>query len=379
MLTVHPGTYADSGRISIGVKGSEDAPVVVRGAPDEPRPLITRAASASAQNTINIEGAQHLTLRHLEISGNGGDGVNLGAEPAHVILEDLHIHDVAVGVQLRSDMHHIVVRGNHIHSTQLTGEGIYVGCHDASCVVSESLFENNRIHDTTAASQGDGIEIKRGSHSNIVRGNVIYDTNYPCILLYGTDGRGRNVVEGNQLSECGEAAIQVAADTIVRNNVILNSRQTSILSQEHNGVRPGNLLIIHNTVVGDQSCLSVDDWSAAADIVFANNAVYCADDAFDVDRLTGVIMSGNVVFPHGKPLPENGYVVGQSATADFIDVGAEDLHPTERSRVRGAGNPRYRTTFDFDGALRQGPVDAGALIWREQKVIDANTGEDTQP
>ncbi len=61
VLIVHQGTYADSGRISVGVKGTASAPVVVQGAPGETRPLITRRAVDEVQNTINIEGATYLS------------------------------------------------------------------------------------------------------------------------------------------------------------------------------------------------------------------------------------------------------------------------------------------------------------------------------
>lgn len=43
----------------------------------------------------------------------------------------------------------------------------------------------------------------------------------PCIFVYG-GGAGLNVVEGNAMWNCGEA-IQVVSDTVVRNNLILNS------------------------------------------------------------------------------------------------------------------------------------------------------------
>ncbi|MGE3667680.1 MAG: hypothetical protein AB7G51_13790, partial [Steroidobacteraceae bacterium] len=58
-LIVHAGTYADAGRISIGVRGTAAAPVLVKGADGEALPLITRPASAPAQNTINFVGASH--------------------------------------------------------------------------------------------------------------------------------------------------------------------------------------------------------------------------------------------------------------------------------------------------------------------------------
>ena len=42
-LTVHEGTYVDSGRISIGVKGTTVSPVIIQASAGEQRPLITRS------------------------------------------------------------------------------------------------------------------------------------------------------------------------------------------------------------------------------------------------------------------------------------------------------------------------------------------------
>lgn len=271
-LILLPGTYVTRPRVSITVKGTRERPVVVRGVPGKPAPRIERPDDARAQNTLNIEGATWLTLRHLEITSNGGDGVNLSKKPSHVTLESLHIHHVHVGVNFRSDMHHITVRRCQIHHTQGTGEGMYVGCNYAKCVVRDCILEGNWIHHT-GGSQGDGIEIKRGSHSNVIRDNVIHDTRYPGILLYGTEGKPRNIVEGNLLMRCGDAAIQACADAVIRNNLLLDSRDRGFASQPHQGVVPGNLHFVHNTVRGGKPAVYLRGWKGRKGLVLANNVV----------------------------------------------------------------------------------------------------------
>jgi hypothetical protein len=372
-LIVHEGTYIDSGRISITVKGTANAPVVIKGAENENRPLITRADSASLQNTINIEGASYLSIQNLEITGNGGDGINLNSNPSFINIEDLVIHKVDVGVNFRSDMHHITVRRNHIYDTGIngkTGEGMYVGCNYASCVVSDSLIEGNWIHDTLGASQGDGIEIKRGSHSNIIRDNVIYDTNWPCILLYGTEGNPRNLVEGNVMWNCGDSGIQVAADAVIRNNIILDNPMNGLNSQDHQGVTPNNLEFIHNTIVGGNPCLRLHNWGNKQGMVFANNAVYCESGFFKISALDGVAISGNVVFPSTPQLPSTGYTAGRSADSDFIDTAEKNVYPAADSVLIDAGDSSYTTEMDFNGTPRTGKPDSGAYIW----TISSNPG-----
>lgn len=361
-LTVHSGTYIDSGRISIQVRGTQSQPVLIQAAPGS-RPLITRSPGDAAQNTINIEGAEYLTIRGLEISSNGGDGITMAGGPSFITLEDLVIHDISVGINFRSSMHHITVRGNHIYNTNDTGEGMYVGCNYATCAVSDSLIENNWIHDTYAASQGDGIEIKRGSHSNTIRNNVIHDTNWPCILLYGTEGNPRNVVEGNVMWNCGEAGVQVAADTILRNNIILDSPSYALLSQTHQGVPTGNLHIVHNTFVGTDACLRLSGWNNKQDIVFANNAVYCPSGGFSIGGLNGVSISGNVMTPPPSAFPASGYTTGRSISQDFVDAPRRDTYPTSDAPSLGAGNTAHTVDDDFNGTPRSGGVDTGAYAW----------------
>ncbi len=363
-LIVHAGTYTHTRRIVIDVQGTALQPVVIRGVDGEPRPVIR--LGVVGHNVIDIVGATYLTLRGLEItdSNSVGDGVNLSGGPAYITLEDLKIHDVAVGVNLRSSMHHIVVRRTEIFDTGDTGEGMYIGCHKGDCAVSESVFEDNWIHDTLNATQGDGIEVKRGSWGNIVRNNVIHDTHYPCLILYGTDGNGaRNIVEGNVVWNCGDTGIQVAADTVIRNNIIISGNDAGLTAQSHVGIAPANMEIVHNTFVGGSPCLRMNGWNGAPNMVFANNAVYCATDDFQVGGLSGVSVSGNVFEPAPPAFPSAGYVVGRSEAQDFTDVGNLNVYPTADSPLLAAADPAYATAVDFNGTARGSSPDAGAYEW----------------
>ncbi len=377
-LIVHDGTYADTGRISINVLGTTLLPVLITGAAGEPKPLIMRPETAAAQNTINIEGAEHLTIRGLEITSNGGDGVKIVNDSAYITLEDLVIHQVDVGVNFKDNLHHITVRNSHIYDTgtnSSTGEGMYVGCHDGSCATRDSLIEGNWIHDTLNASQGDGIEIKKGSHSIVVRDNVIYNTHYPCILLYGTEGNPRNIVERNVMWNCGDSGIQVAADALLVNNIILDSPQNGLNSQDHNGVTPENLEVIHNTIVGGSPCLRMSNWANKPGMVFANNAVYCEGGSYVISSLAGVTVAGNVVYPATTQLPESGYATGRSTALDLLDAANMDVYPSQDSPLIDAGDPAHTTAVDFNTSARAGDPDTGAYTW----TGIANPGWTIQP
>jgi hypothetical protein len=363
-LTVHAGTYDGTGRISITVPGTAAQPVLVRGASGEARPLITRPAGSTPQNTINIEGASYLTISGLEISGNG-DGINMSLSPHHITIEDCEVHHVDVGINFRSSMHHVTVRRNHVHDTGAdggTGEGIYVGCNDGSCAVSESVIENNWIHDTLAASQGDGIEIKLGSWGNAIRDNVIYNTNYPGILLYGTMGNARNVVERNAIWNCDDSGIQAAADAIIRNNLILECPGNGFNSQDHNGVTPNRIEFVNNTLVGGSPVLRLSNWANKQGMILANNAIY-SSGGYAVGSLTGVVVTGNVAYPVTSALPSTGVTAGYGTSVDFLNAAARNVYPSGNSKLLDIANAVYAPSDDFNGTLRSGVPEAGAYTW----------------
>lgn len=370
-LIVHQGTYLVRGTSGIRIRGSRSAPVVIQGAQGEQPPLIKRAPGTGDEVTIKIDGAAYLKLTHFEITSESGDGIRLLNQPSHITLENLIIHDVDVGINFRSSMDYIVVRRNHIYRTGAlgrTGEGMYVGCNYAECAVSNSIIEGNWIHDTRWASQGDGIEIKRGSHSNVVRDNVIHDTHNPCLILYGTEGKERNLVEGNAMWNCGEAGIQAAADAVIRNNVILSDEGIGFRSQEHQEVLPNNLEFVHNTIVGVSPCVKLSEWDIRVGLVFANNAVYCEGTPFHVvGGLRGVTLSGNIVHPWSQVGSREGVSPGGSALLDLVDISDRNVYPTEGSSLLAAGDELYITRMDFNGAPRSEFADVGAYAWRGRR------------
>lgn len=366
ILIVHGGIYSGSGRISITVEGTATSPVVIQAAPGE-KPIITRPDAN--QNVINIEGnAAYLTIRGLEITG-GGDGINLSGNNHHITIEDNHIHDVGeVGINFRNNAHSLIVRRNHIHHTHDTAEGMYIGCNYSACVVRDSIFENNWIHDTGKGpgdSQGDGIELKQGSYNNIIRDNVIYNTNWPCIIVYGTDGNPQNIIERNIMWDCGEAGIQVQGEAIVLNNIIFNTKAgigDGLISQNHQATVT-NLQIVHNTIIGNASidCMALRNWDGKSNMVLANNAVYC-DGGVAITfptGSTGVTISNNVIKGSVSGI-SGGTVAGRSTGQDFVNASGRDAWPSADSPLRGAANAVHTVPNDFNRTSRTSPYDVGA-------------------
>jgi len=246
VLILHGGTYTQTCRRAITVNGTAGSPITIRAADGE-TPIVTRPQPADFnydQNNIEIINSSFLVIRGLHFKGGDGGVSFVGGH--HITFEANEIYETGNNA-LRMNSGNtdaFIIRGNHIHHTGLLaasvgtteGEGMYVGCNNATCIASNHLIESNYIHHTRATSDGgnDGIEIKVGSFGNTVRNNVIHDTTsgkqFPCIFVYG-GGSALNVVEGNAMWSCGEA-IQVVSDAIVRNNLILNSG-TGITAAPH--------------------------------------------------------------------------------------------------------------------------------------------------
>ena len=227
--------------------GPADAPIVIRAAEGQ-SPLLTRPADQiDRYNNIEFVDCSYLVIRGLRFKG-GNSGVRF-IRGHHITFEDCEVFETGNNALTMNSgsCDSFVIRRNHLHHTGLSttrpteGEGMYIGCHDGSCITTNTLVEGNYIHHLRSTSDGgnDGIEIKVGSYGNIVRDNVIHDTNigrrYPGIFVYG-GGPQVNIVEGNAIWNAGEG-IQVVSDAIVRNNIIFDCSATGITAAPHAAVR----------------------------------------------------------------------------------------------------------------------------------------------
>jgi parallel beta-helix repeat protein len=359
-LVLRGGSYAFNSRFAVTAVGTATQPITIRGKSGE----VAVISNVPTQNVMEVDGSQYLILKNLTVTG-GSHGVRL-MNSDYVTLENNEVYetgDVAISANSGGTYEGLVIRGNHIHHTNDTGEGLYLGCNNDGCRVANSIIEWNYIHHTNGPTvvQGDGIEIKEGSYGNIVRHNVVHDTNYPGILTYSTVGNGPpNVIEGNVIWNTRDYAIQSAADSVIRNNIILGS---SISLQPHQAGNPSNQVVVHNTVIG----ASIEVRNVVGSVVVANNAVYSSSGAairLISGNLSLVTLAGNVG-AGGISGAATGYTNGGGLGADFVNGhynGAPpiDLFPTPVSALRGAGSSTYVTPEDFNGTSRAGVADAGA-------------------
>ncbi len=348
VLILHGGTYSQNARRAVTASGTADAPIVIRAIPGE-APLLTRPADQiDRYNNIEFIDCSHLVIRGIRFQG-GSSGVRF-IRGHHVTFEDCEVFGTGNNALTMNsgNCDSFVIRRNHLHHTGLStsrpteGEGMYIGCHDGSCITTNTLVEGNYIHHLRSTSNGgnDGIEIKAGSHGNTVRNNVIHDTNigrqYPGIFVYGA-GPGVNIVEGNCIWNAGEG-IQVVSDATIRNNIIFNCSATGITAAPHAAVREmRNVTIVNNTVV---TCPrgALIRWSGTTNMIFANNAVYCPSaTAIDTSEIMDAIVSENYVQGRllGTSMDSVRFCEGMTVVETFTDPERSDFWPRSDSALIG--------------------------------------------
>ncbi len=395
-VILQSGIYSDPRRINLFHRGTAANPIVIRAAKGA-NPIFERPfdPTQSTNHVLNLEGAQYLTLRGLEVRG-GAWGVRIGstfrtpnpgfipntlpdagplpkAMAKYITLENNYVHDTganAITANMDGDDYEgIIIRNNEISNTGIFGEGLYLGCNNNNCQFHDGLIEGNYIHHLNGplVDQGDGIEIKHGSYANIVRHNVIHDTRFPGILAYGTAGNGnKNLFEGNIVWGSENQTMQIASDAIIRNNILLASNGQSLLIQNHQGATPGNLDIVNNTIIGKYG-IPIHIASTVTDpILIANNALYSESNlSLKLSSLNDLTISGNVGTSYmSHTLPASAFDPTGNFLLDFVSLdwmGPErNAYPQPGSPLVGAADVVYQPDVDFNGTPRMGSLDAGA-------------------
>ena len=387
------GTYSDGRRLSIAHQGTAAFPIIIR-SEEGGMAVITRPNAR--QNVINIEGAQHLILQRIEVTG-GSMGIRIGSkniggskrQAEFITIKDSLIHHTggaAVTANFAGDTNvgHQILH-NEIHHTGGTGEGLYFGSNNNGAgnttgVFKDGLIEGNYIHHLNGSniSQGDGIEIKDGSYNNIVKGNVIHDTKYPGILVYGADGNAPNIIEGNVIWSSGDNGIQASADAVITNNIIFDSNGSGIHSQSHQSAVPGNLTIAHNTIIsnGGRAAVRVNYPTGgvlSGSIVIANNALYAMGSgiALRLQNMPGFTISGNVGVGGAQPSQDiTAWNPSGNPDLDFNDWTNKDFSVAENSMLIANADVSHLVNRDFNQTERQNSLDVGAYLFN----VNGNPG-----
>ena len=367
MLRIGPGRYSVSKKFDVDLRGTAEDPIWIVGADANQLPIITRPDAR--QNVLNVGGrskTEYLCLRHLELTG--GSTLIRFYDCHHLWLDQCHLHHAgAEGITANTrDTSHLFITRNHFHhfvNPKATAEAMYLGANHGKVVMSYSVIADNHVHHC-GGKQGDGIEVKQGSHHNWIVRNHVHDTNYPCILAYGTGGKGLNVIEQNICYRSNDSALQVQGEAIVRNNLLLGGDGSGFSSTDHQG-KSADLTVVHNTIIARRRGANLSSWNDRQGMVFANNAVYTdRGDALRFPRgAKNVVVSGNVLVGKVSGV-KKGFVAGNDLT-DFADVSWDGARrtatPRKNSPLIGQADENYTVDIDITGNKRGRRVTAGAF------------------
>ncbi len=361
-LELGSGVWSVNSYFTIDRVGTAAAPIWIA-AQAGATPVLTRPDAL--QNAVNVGaggGARYLVLEGLEITG--GDTALKIYDAMNLWIDLCEIHHCAgAGIAANTvDTAFLYITRNEIHHTAGTAEGMYLGANNAAAVTHGSVVALNHVHDT-AGTQGDGIELKQGSWGNWIAENQVHDTQYPCILVYGTGGNPPNLIERNVCYRSGDNVMQVQGEALVRNNLLVDGAQ-GFQSHDHQGMSV-DLVFVHNTIVNTGRGANLQSWNARPGMVFANNAVYSqgAESVRFGNGSLGVAIAGNVVL---------GPVVGASSgfspgvgLSDFVDVAwnasSLDATPTAAGALIGRADPSWLVPSDLSGAALVPPYEPGCL------------------
>ncbi|MCY3006433.1 MAG: right-handed parallel beta-helix repeat-containing protein [Planctomycetota bacterium] len=349
-VVIHAGTYSVDSYFVITAQGTASQPVVIEGAPGE-KVSITR--KDSLQNVINVDNSQYLLIRNLDVYG-GDTGLKLQTASNFMLYDSKIHHGMGVGVAANSkNTSQLYFVDNEISYTGGHGEGFYLGSNDGVFKTNNSHVVGNYLHHLASdtAAQGDGIEIKDGSYANVVKYNFVDGTKYPGITVYRT-GRGvadRNVIEENVVINSIDAGIQVTADAVVRNNLVIG-KSTAFVSKPFT-TNPVNLVVSNNTFLGGATTIKLTNW-LTTDLAFANNAIHSPTGQFYSSSRTGqAVATGNI----------NVSNLATSFTNLKLDGTGLNARPITGSVVIGRASSNYLPSGDLNGDTRITEMDTGAV------------------
>ncbi len=373
--TLQPGDYLEisSGRYSIdslwnlSITGTAQDPIWIVAAKGASVIITRRDANQNILNIGSRSRVQFLAIRGLEFTG-GSHGIRIG-NCNNVWIDQCHIHhtgEVCLSAN-SADTHHIFLTRNEIHDGGGTAEGMYLGANHGKVVMSKSVIANNHVYNC-GGSQGDGIEVKQGSWGNLIAANKIHDCNYPCITVYGTNGKPQNIVERNLCFRSNDNVMQIQGEAIVRNNIMIGGQNSAFASTDHQG-QTTNLQVIHNTILNIGHAFRGSSWNGRSDMVLANNVIYSLkrNAMLFPNGAQGATITGNVVVGDGAKF---GSRLGRGLE-DFTkitleernqDISALDVKPTKDAPFKFADED-FRLPIDLTGRARKASsLVSGALL-----------------
>ncbi|MEQ6340766.1 MAG: hypothetical protein M3A44_03720 [Gammaproteobacteria bacterium] len=370
-LLLAPGEYRQGLPVH-NLSGEKESPIIISGPKSGPRPIFF---ASPERNTVSIVNASFVTIRNLELNGQGlpVDGVKAEGHAEwthHITLENLIIrgHDnnqQTVGISTKCPAWGWVIRGNVISGA---GTGMYLGNSDGSDPFVDGLIERNVIANTT----GYNLQIKHqqvrpempgiptGKSTTIIRHNVFIKEEggakgpmaRPNVLvghwpLEGAGSEDMYLIYGNFFYQNpDEALFQGEGNVALYSNLMVNAHGDAVNIQPHNDI-PRAVSVFYNTVVATGSGIKVQtraDKQAGLQRV-AGNAIFAGIP------LAGGIQEANIM--------DSFAAASRYLSRPFAPLGELDLYP-KPGKLQGEPMPiRVFNAFpewnrDFNDRPRKG-------------------------
>ena len=365
-----PGSY--TAPCWITARGTASNWILIRSESEVDGQRATFAYPGSAANVLELRNAAYVILRGFAFAPTQDAVDAIRIRQANDIIIERNTFTGIGGVSIPANdsgtnIPRLTIRYNVFRNLQSTG--IYLGCHEGNCKVTDILVEGNFIDGVTSSGVGYGLEIKLNSYGT-VRDNTVYRTKGPGLMAYGSNqGDPPTIFEGNYVegSRTDGGIVIGGGPAIVRNNILVGNTYGGISAQNYASRNlQRDVWIVHNTVLNNaDSGINVQGWTTGANNVIAYNAI--------------LPRSGTAAL---RPTAPVGAIVGNvtcgSATPCFVNASTApyDLWPTLTSPlldVAGGGTEPWRPNDDFMGLSRGNAADVGAFE-RVSSAIDHAVG-----
>jgi len=269
-LVLSAGVYPEGLPLK-DVKGTAEAPIVIRGPQDQSAVL----KANNCCNTVQLTDSSYIEIRNLTLDGagtNGSFGVDARGVCHHITLENLRIinyggNQQIVGISTKGPAWNWVIRRNTIIGA---GTGMYLGDSDGTEPFVNGLIEYNLVVDTIGynlqikhqVGRPTDVGLPTGDSRTVIRHNVWSKQNNGSIgelarpnVLVGhlpLDGIGsidRYEIYGNFFYQNPtEALFQGEGNIVLHDNLFVNTSGSAVNIQAHND-KPRTVTVYNNTVV----------------------------------------------------------------------------------------------------------------------------------
>lgn len=352
-LTLLEGTYRIDKMIPIRQQGKEYQIIVIQGEPGKRVALDAKPANIAwgsaypyVQGTIQIENAQYIKLKNIELWNNHMAGINI-ANSSHIDIVNCKItNSFCSGISAWQECEYINILGNTVVNAndEKWSWSTFTGDeppHEAISMAGPHFFEIawNHVYNC----QKEGIDVKETASFGTVHHNYVHDCNRQGLYIDGWFGELRDIeMFENVVTGC-EAGIAVSSeegpntrDLYIHHNIIYHNRATGIFFSRWGADNPReNVRVINNTFYqngwGRGYTGDPDYWLTGGCYLFTTN-------------LSDVIIRNNI-FAHNKP-----FEIGRSGDYQDGDFESQNIIIDYNliQDINTVDNPFYMKTWTKD-------------------------------